>query len=424
MLCSCNGQPTKSADELSADELSADEISLGSGDDFTSADEIVPMSSSISKPMVHPAMQRSLARAIFREARQLRKQGPGAGFQLPAIYDVCNSVNPNSGGILLGNQEAYRNFVKSYFEQWCIAQELGEHSKLRKLLPAVMGDRPAVMVEAEEGNSSSSVKLSADFFSKPSFIQFEKRAEARCPFEVLRAFKFQNSMSEASSKTECHGISLSAVTGYAREMSAPNYPAQESTSAAETIQAQDDPSPIWTRDVVPAAPGPKENIFSYNILFANKSRRAVRILGHQVVFKHKGTELKRESYQGVNNTLPVISPGGHYVCGATVAFPAELTGTMDSYPGDLLTNRGGTDITVGGSFDIIEEGAKSPEFELLPLEKKWNVLNSFLEHGNGNSFTAELQDTKFSFDVVCDTQPLAEKFRVAEPTVEELDAQY
>jgi len=263
-------------------------------------------------------------------------------------------------------------------------------------MPMVLGDIPPVKASQagnDKVNPKGSVTLSKDFHSKPSFIQFSA-PQRSCPFEVLRAFKYQNTMTKASSKTCTNGIQLSAVTGYANEISKQEH----------------------------------ESVFSYNILFANTSNIPVRILGHNIAFKHDGKELKSEYYEGVNNTIPLIAPGEHYICGATVAFPEELE-----------------DLTFSGSFTIMEdvqnlnEVKNNPkcdisgnnrlrrsrefaefDFEGLPLEQKYRILTErLLESGKegkgGNtrpikSFTAELPDTKFVFDVFCDTQPLAEKF--------------
>jgi uncharacterized protein affecting Mg2+/Co2+ transport len=279
------------------------------------------------------AMKRALARAIFRESRLLRKQGPGAGLQLPAIYDVCNSVNPDSGGILFGDAKAYQLFAKTC-ETWCLPKEVENHLLLRRNMAAVLKQ----LNVANDGEFPS----------------------MKCPFEVLRAFKFQNSMPNACTKTECNGITLTTVTGFAREIS------QDSVG---------------------------ENIFSYNMFFTNNSDKAVRVLGHNIIFRDgNDRELKSEYSQGVNNTMPVIKPGEHYVCGSTVAFPEEVKNP-----------------TVGGSFEIIEEGFLGDEFEKLPLPQKWKVLANAGLYGDLQRFTLKLEETKFSCDVACDSQPLAEK---------------
>jgi len=282
-------------------------------------------------------MRSALARAIFRESRVLRKQGPGAGCQLPAIYDVCNSVNPDSGGVLLGDAKAYQTFAKSC-QTWCLPTEVETHSKLRR-----------------------NIKTVIDQLNHPvEHVPFGGLAGMKCPFEVLRTFKFQNSMPNASTKTESNGISLTTVTGFAREVS------QDSAG---------------------------ENIFSYNMFFTNKSDKEVRLLGHNIIFRDgNNRELKREYSQGMNNTMPVIKPGEHYVCGSTVAFPEEVENP-----------------TVGGSIEIVEEGSKSEEFENLPLPQKWNILAKASLYGDLQRFTLKLEETKFSCDVVCDPQPLAEK---------------
>lgn len=392
------------------------------------------------------AMERSLARAIFRESRQLRRQKL-SGFQLPAIYDICNSVNPSCGGILLGDRSAYRSFVKSYFEQWCIAQELGEYSKLRKLLPGIIG-------EVTGAGAQSTPLLSSESGKNAGVVA------VRCPFEVLRAFKFQNSMGAVSSEIQSQGIILSGVTGYARrentvsrlgglsgggngtnttdvmlEGDAAEEKAAEDGFSSYTISnsvtpssssSQVEASPAVSSSFANAAESVdhgEEHIFSYNILVANKRDHPVRILGHNIVFKYKGKELKTEGYHGVNNTLPVIGAGEYYVCGATVAFPVEME------PENL---------TVGGSFEMFVESNDfaaesgneskfwSEMFESLSLEKKWKVLKSCVEHGSGTSFTAELLDTNFSLDVVCDMQPLSEKFGLPETTSDtaSVDVQY
>jgi len=293
-------------------------------------------------------MKKSLARAIFREARSLRNQGPGAGFQLPAIYDICNSVNPNSAGITLENQRDYQNFAKSYFDQWCIAQEFSSYRELRKIMPSVLYGEGYSKVDA--------------FYAKPGFIRLNK-PRIHCPFEVLRAFKYQNSITKASSRAECNGVTINTVTGYARELSSP-----------------------------------KENVFSYNIMFHNTSSDPVRILDHTIKFKSGATNLGTEHRQGINNTMPVIMPGECYVCGSTAAFPKGLE-----------------NVTVEGSFHMLEKGfLKDAEFEKLNLSKKWNILKA-----QGATFSAKLPETLFTFDVPCDTQPLSEKFEV--PTVEEAE---
>jgi uncharacterized protein affecting Mg2+/Co2+ transport len=258
---------------------------------------------------------------------------------LPASYDVCNSVTPESGGILLGNARAYQAFAKSC-ETWCLPKEVQNHLLLRRNIAAVV-DRLNQPPPPDTGLYGM-----------------------KCPFEVLRTFKFQNSMPNAMTKTECNGITLTTVTGFAREIS----------------REQDG-----------------ENIFSYNMFFTNKSDRAVRVLGHNIVFRDgNDRELKSAYAQGVNNTMPVIKPGEHYVCGSTVAFPVEVENP-----------------TVSGAIEIIEEGSKCNEFEKLPLNQKWKSLTTAGLYGDLQRFTLKLEETKFSTEVACDPQPLADKLEPA-----------
>jgi len=325
-------------------------------------------------------VQASLCRSILRQARQLRKNGV-SDFRMPAVTELWGT------GVYQEEDLHYRSlkrmlpkrfhpYVPSVPSRYQIRRDILEPwwgaepqddilidedhpSSLGAKMSYVEDDFEEVVSNFTNGAPSKNVGSSVSSASsttrlpKPSLESIDTDA-----FDLLRALKYQEKIAECSSAKETNGLLVEAVTGYTEAIS---------------------------------HPGSDRYVFSYNVRFSNiTTDKTFRIIGRSFVFANKDGKIttairhNTKECMGIVGFTPVIRPGDQFLYGSGTTFN---------------TDRG----SIVGSFHVIEDKVRSPDFEMKSLKERYEYFDKLIRKNNmeehGTSFRAGLAQTKFSTHV-------------------------